>query len=75
MLEDSVRTGYLDVILTIVGLAALTFNLEVALVLLSCALYEYLANRLHLLQHIFPGNASRPASPAHRKTHQTSKNQ
>jgi|GEM_PF-3525960 len=68
MLEDSARTGYLDVILTIVGLAALTFNLEVALVLLSCALFEYLANRIYLLQRIFSGHPAGASAPPRRKT-------
>ncbi|MBI2445191.1 hypothetical protein HYV43_02270 [Candidatus Micrarchaeota archaeon] len=53
MLEDSARTGFLDLILAVIGLASLAFNQEVALVLLSCALFEFLANRIFLLQRIF----------------------
>jgi len=66
MMEASARTGYVDLILAIFGLAALYYNIEVALVLLSLAFLEYVANRAYLLVRIFSGTT--PTSSPHGKT-------
>lgn len=46
MFEDSGRTGYMDILLAVIGLAALLFNIEVGFILLVWAMYIYVTNRL-----------------------------
>ncbi len=61
MLEDSARTGYVDVILAIVGLLALPVNIEVGFVLLVWSLYVAVANRLPSFHRIPRPEATHPA--------------
>ncbi len=64
MLEDSARTGYMDVILAIVGIAILPFNIEVAFVVLVWSMYIAVANRLPSFYRLpLPTKDTRQAKP------------
>ena len=71
MFEDSARTGYQDVILTVIGLAALLFNIEVGFILLVCALYVYITTRFGVFRRTLHPEAPHPQGGKNHATPRT----